>query len=527
MIDYTQHEIRPLPTPILHRWEAVHSMHKSIPLVPFNRKITGEVLYVLVVCSLCTMLIGCDNNDNRPEEDAPPLTWESTSINTTARGNIPAEAGLIIVPESRTSGSARTISLSFVRFKSTAPNPAPPIIYLVGGPGNAGVKDAEIRYGRLFEHLLDYADVIALDQRGTGQSAPNLDCNIDVDLPPATWVNEDQMIDTFREASRTCADRWSQEGVDLSAYNTQESADDIDALRRALGEEQVTLIGYSYGTHLALAFAKQHPRRLHRMLLLGAEGPDHTLKLPKAVQQHLEDMAQLVSVDPAYGSLLPDLMGSLGRVLQRLDANPARVSTTNPFTLDPIEVEVNGFVVRLLLADILADSGELAALPAIIYALEQEQYAALVQAILTTPAVALPSAMTFMMDCASGATPARLAQVRQEASTTLMGTVLDFPLPDICDAWPATTLDDDFRAPVQSEVPTLVVSGTLDGRTPVSNGFDILQGLPNGVHVILENGGHNDLNDFNDIPGYVDIIRAFLQGDVLPANRLTLPFSFQ
>lgn len=482
--------------------------------------------------SLCLgfalVVMGCDSqSDGVPDNERLLVAWQPTVVNTISNGPIQAEKGVLTVPESRTSGSSQTIALSFVRFKSRARNPAPPIVYLVGGPGNAGIQDAEIRYGRLFAHLLAYADVIALDQRGTGQSEPNLACDQDMDLPPSTWTDSDALLNAFRAASQTCAARWQQAGVDLAAYNTAESADDLNDLRHALGAEQLTLIGYSYGTHLALAYAKRHPDRLHRLLLMGAEGPDHTLKLPAAIQQHVEDIARLAAADPTYGSLVPDMAGSLSRVLQRLDASPARVTITDPFTMDEVVINISGFVVRLLLADLLADSNELAALPALVYALEQGQYEPIAQAIVTTPRVPLPSAMTFMMDCASGASAARLAQIRQEAPRALLGTTLDFPLPDICDAWPATTLDADFRTPLQSEVPTLVVSGTLDGRTPVSQGFEVLQGLPNGIHVILENAGHNDLNDFGDIPGYNAIIQAFLQGEALPVTRLTMPFAFE
>lgn len=482
----------------------------------------------LVLCVLLSVsLLSCDSQAVLPEDAVPSVTFTETVLETFDQGRIPAEQGTLTVLEHRTSGSSKTITLSFLRFKSQAANPAPPMVYLVGGPGNAGTEDAAIRYSRLFAPLLAYGDVIALDQRGTGQSEPNLACDLSVDLPPETWSNERALLDAFKTASHACAQRWSQAGVDLTAYTTRESANDLDALRRALGADKLTLIGYSYGTHLALAYAKQYPNRLHRLLLMGVEGPDHTLKLPSRIEEHLEDVAQLVTADPTYGPLLPNMVESLDALVRGLDAHPVHVRTYAPATQDSVDVVVNGFVVRLILSDLVAQTRRLPILPSVVYALLQEQYALVVQTVLATSAVQLPSAMAFMMNCASGVSPARLAQIRQEAPNTVLGTTLDFPIPDICDAWPAATLDDTFRAPIQSEVPTLIVSGSLDGRTPVSNGFEVLEGFPNGVHVILENGGHNDLNDFDRIPGYMDIIRAFLEDAPLPTTRLSLPFAFE
>ena len=88
-------------------------------------------------------------------------------------------------------------------------------------------------------------------------------------------------------------DRWAAEGVDPLAYNTNESADDIDALRRALGAEKIRLWGTSYGTHLAFATIRRHERQIERAGLLGVEGPDHTLKLPTQIQAALEEVARL------------------------------------------------------------------------------------------------------------------------------------------------------------------------------------------------------------------------------------------
>ncbi len=89
---------------------------------------------------------------------------------------------------------------------------------------------------------------------------------------------------------------------------------------------------------------------------------------------------------------------------------------------------------------------------------------------------------------ASGSTAVRLERIAEEARRTLLQDAINLPFPGICDAWDVPDLGDDYRAPVRSEVPALLISGTLDGRTPPSNAEEILTGLPRGVHLVIEGG---------------------------------------
>ena len=82
----------------------------------------------------------------------------------------PAEFGTLLVPENRSNPQSNLIELAFVRFKSTAPNPGPPIVYLAGGPGGSGIDAARGSRFPLFMAFREIADVIAFDQRGTVHS---------------------------------------------------------------------------------------------------------------------------------------------------------------------------------------------------------------------------------------------------------------------------------------------------------------------------------------------------------------------
>src|SRR5918992_5233688 len=94
-----------------------------------------------------------------------------------------SEFGTLLVPENRSNPQSNLIELAFVRFKSTAKTPGPPIVYLAGGPGGSGIFSAKGSRFPLFMALREIADVIAFDQRGTGHSKPNLICPQRLDLP--------------------------------------------------------------------------------------------------------------------------------------------------------------------------------------------------------------------------------------------------------------------------------------------------------------------------------------------------------
>jgi pimeloyl-ACP methyl ester carboxylesterase len=113
--------------------------------------------------------------------------------------------------------------------------------------------------------------------------------------------------------------------VDLAAYNTVESADDLEAIRAALGAERINLWGHSYGSHLALAYVRRHGEHVQRLIVGGVNGPGQRWRYPGDGQALLERVDSAVRAHPRLSPLVPDLVGTTRRVLARLDAEPARV----------------------------------------------------------------------------------------------------------------------------------------------------------------------------------------------------------
>jgi len=435
---------------------------------------------------------------------------------------VDAELGVLLVPENRSDPQSNLIELAFVRFKSTAKNPAPPIVYLAGGPGGSGIGTAKGSRFPLFMALREVGDVIAFDQRGTGMSKPDLTCFERFDLPLDVVPAREAVVRAMRERAADCAWYWHDlQRVDLTGYNTNESADDLEDLRKALGVKQISLWSISYGTHLSLATIRRHPQSIHRAILAGTEGPDHTYKLPSNIQKHLEDLAAVIKADPELGKDIPDFLGLMKSVFDRLDKEPAIVEITDPRTKQQVKVTVNKFVMQYIAANNIGTTVA-ASYPTLFYRASKGDFTNPAQVWFNISREGIGSAMSYMMDCASGLTAARRERIQREAKDTLLEDLSNYPFPDICEEWKAPDLGDTFRSLVRSDVPVLFISGTLDARTPISNAEEYRAGFPNSTHLIIEGAVHSDPL-FLSSPKIKDVMLEFMKGLPVSTTRIMLP----
>ena len=440
---------------------------------------------------------------------------------------VEAELGVLTVPENRRDPRSNLIEVAFVRFKSTSKNPGPPIVYLAGGPGGSGIGAARGSRFPLFMAMREIGDVIAFDQRGIGMSKPNIGCiqtlNLRIDEP----ATREEFIRVFKERARDCVDYWRDfQRVDLRGYNTNESADDLESLRKALGASKISLWGISYGTHLGLTAIRRHGNNIHRAILAGIEGPDHTLKLPSNIQKHLEDIDRVVKADPELNKEIPDFLGLMKTVLDRLEREPVTVEVTDPRTRQKVKVVVTKFILQLLTASNIGTTVT-RDFPLIYYAASKGNYSYVAQVWLSESRREIGSAMSLMMDCASGASAERRQRIEREAKEALLGNLADQVFPDVCEVLGGVDLGPDFRAPIKSDVPVLFISGTLDARTPVSNAEEYRAGFQNSHHLIIDGAVHSDPL-FLSSPKIKDVMLEFMKGQPLSTTSITLaPFKFR
>jgi pimeloyl-ACP methyl ester carboxylesterase len=431
---------------------------------------------------------------------------------------IAAELGEFHVPENRTKSDSKTITLRFVRFKSTAAKPGFPIVYLAGGPGGSGIEALRGTRFPLAMALREFGDVIAFDQRGVNKSGPDMGCREQYMMPFDKPLDRATGGPPMAAAAQKCAERLRASGVDVGAYNTRESAADLDDLRKALGAEKLVLWAISYGTHLATATLRYHPRSIDRVILAGIEGPDDTYKLPSDQQLLLEDIARLAAKE----GKTPDLIASIRNVLRELDPHPKTVALTHPLNGRTANVVVGKLDFQVALTDMLTGPDTFAGLPDFVQRVEHGDWTALALLAAQRRMGDAGSAMSLAMDCASGISAGRKARIADEAKRTLLGDAINAPFPEVCSGMNVADLGDDFRAPLISNVPALLISGTLDGRTRPHQADELRLTMPNAQHLVIEGAGHSDPL-FLSTPKILEAMKAFLRGEPLRERYVAAP----
>jgi pimeloyl-ACP methyl ester carboxylesterase len=435
-------------------------------------------------------------------------------------------SGVVRVPEERTgttspSDATGTIDLAVVRVRRTGAESRTAHVVLAGGPGDSGINLVlgMARQGGAALSDLIAGDYIGIDQRGTGQSSPNLASSVLYALPLEDPGSIAAWMPAMERASRAVAATLGARGIRLHAYNTRESADDVDDVRRAFGYERITLWGRSYGSHLALAALRRHPGTIERLVLISPEGPNHTWKLPSQVDLVLQRLSEKAKS--------PELPTEMRRVIERLARTPAVVATTHPLTRQPVTITIGAFDVQWVTAQALGDPRAIATLPAAYREMAAGDFQRIAPVVVLRRArLGVESAMKQMMDQSSGATADRRARIEREAAAALLGNTINFPGIYLRDAWGAPDLGDAFRQPVTSDVPTLILVGDLDVRTPVENGRELVETLPNGRLVVVENAAHQ-FDVFGSAPIRA-VLGRFLRGAPIVEERITLaPLQFE
>lgn len=427
-----------------------------------------------------------------------------------------AVRGFLVVPEDRRDPHSRKIRLGYVRFPSTAPRPGPPIVYLAGGPGGEGTGAATGPRFPIFMALRAVGDVIAFDQRGTGLSSTIPERPSSTRPPPL--FTQEGLTSYFHEELQSAWADWTRAGVAMAGYNTEQSADDIDDLRRHLGADKIDLWGTSYGSHLALSVLKRHGDRVNRVALSSLEGLDQTVKLPARTDAYLRQVDALLGADPVARAAVPDLPVLMRRVHARLEANP--VPTKVIFNGAPAEIRMGGFGVQMLAGGLIANPQSLAMLPGMYLALDAGRTEMLAPFLGDVANLLNLRGMPEAMDLASGISPHRLARVRREGRTAVLGEALNFPMPQLLGAIPGVDLGESFRAPMRIDQPALLVAGSLDGRTVLVEQDEVAVQFRQKSRVIVENAGHNV---FEAHPEVQTLLVRFFRGEAVGDARLTLP----
>ncbi|HUG39896.1 MAG TPA: alpha/beta fold hydrolase [Longimicrobiales bacterium] len=394
-----------------------------------------------------------------------------------------ARCGVYRVWEGRERREGRTVDIAFVVLEALEPSERAedPVVLLPGGPGQAFIPGA-VRISRGFDALRRTRDVLLVDVRGVGRSQA-LDCGMPYPGGLRSRFGALFPLDHIAACRDTLAGRAS-----LEEYTTASSVDDVDELRAWLGYQRVNLSGGSYGTRVAQVYMRRHPGSVRTVVLNGVTpvsepGYVHHARL---LQRTLDGVVAACAADAECSARHLRLGKDVAAMLAR-------------FRAAPVEVELRGERVPFHLADLAYALrgllyGRADELPALIQGAAAGDVLPLAEYYVErTGWVGEPGGVTgyhLSVLCAEDIDLVTDELAREATAGTFMGSALIDSYRAACAIWPHARLPAAHFEPVTRDIPTLLLSGSLDPVTPPEGAETVARHLPDALHVVVPGGGH-------------------------------------
>ena len=379
------------------------------------------------------------------------------------------------------------IDIHFAVLPALARNKKPdPVFFFAGGPGQSAIEIAAT-VGAMLGRFSNRRDIVLIDQRGVGKSAPLL-CDAD---DPARPLAEQFDLERQRVQQALCFERLKALPYgDLRFFTTTIAMADAEAVRAALGADKINLVGGSYGTRAVLEYMRQFPQQVRRAVIDGVAPPD--MVLPASFSQDnqaaLDALLAACEQDKGCAAREPQLAERWRALLASL---PLTVTLAHPLTGRSESLELTrpmllGMVRGPLYAPALA-----AALPAAIGEAARgrfEPLAGVATALGGRRGTQVAAGMHFAVVCAEDFS--RLARSSDKPGADFGGTFATL-YDDVCATVARGAVPEAFYAMPPAPAATLVLSGGLDPVTPPRHGERAAQALgAKAKHVVVPNAGH-------------------------------------
>ncbi|MEA9913456.1 alpha/beta hydrolase [Xanthomonas campestris pv. raphani] len=417
-----------------------------------------------------------------------PCTLSSGS----AAGNIEAQCAQLQVPENPAAPNGRKLALKIAWLESDAgASHAPdPVFFIAGGPGQSATQVAAIVDMGLRE-VRKQRDIFLVDQRGTGGSHP-LEC-LDADGTPLVLENDSAATAEQLSAYAARCAAGLRNDADPRYFTTSEAIGDLDAVREALGAQQINLIGGSYGTRVAQQYAARYPQHTRAVVLDGVAPNDLVIggEFARTFEDAIALQTTQCKAQPACAKRFPvDTRTQLRQVVERLRQAPIPVDYRDPRTGELHHEEVNADTVAGLAFGFSYAPETASLLPLVLDEAATGRYAslmALAQMSGSDMADQMNRPMQWSVLCSEDAGRYRAPAAQDD---TLLGAQVAEMFFAACKTWPSKPTPAAAFAPFRSTLPVLLLSGQLDPVTPPRYAARVLQGLPNGRHLIAPGQSH-------------------------------------
>ena len=415
-----------------------------------------------------------------------------------------------------------TIELHYIVVPAMARRKLPdPVFVFAGGPGQSAIGIAASTLP-LFSRLNNRRDIVFVDQRGTGRSAP-LACTDPTHESLAAQADPNRPFARMMECKAALMKLpYVRTPSDLGLFTTTIAMQDFDAVRRQLGAERINLVGVSYGTRAALEYMRQFPATVRRSVLDAVAPPD--MALPDSFstdgQAAWDALLRACELEIECHQRHPTLRQDWATML---DSLPKPVTAANPLTGTPEDFQLTRAMVLGAVRGALYSPAVAAALPVAIAESARGHYEGLVglgALLASRPSLQPALGMHFSVVCAEDMPG--LALAGHASSPDAGGTRPNNPpgvdfgtdqaelYQKVCTDWPRGTVPAAFYRILPSTVPTLLFSGGIDPVTPPRHGERVAKALgPNARHVVVPNAGHGVMA----IGCARDVIYRFIEAD--------------
>ncbi len=431
--------------------------------------------------------IYCSMGSAKASETPDVPNFKPCSLTDASDSNILyAECSMWHQPLDHEQPFGRTIALFVTKIPSTAIAPPKHALTLInGGPGGSSI-DLLVSFAPILQQISQHMDIIVLDQRGTGRSTA-LDCeNMSADIDPDT-------IDLARETKK-CLDSLAFSPVN---FTTSVAVRDLENLRIAMGYEEWNIYGTSYGTRVALHYLRRYEASVRSLTLDGVLPPSISMGSNIAVKSDsaLRTLFQNCSLDTDCKNAFPNLPDDFGELSVYLKENSIEVRLRHPITNELTTKSVSYPDLALIIRLSLYSPEMSSLLPLTIHSAFHENDYSSIAVNAQAFEDALQDSMSYGMHNAVMCTEDLPFHPPEDKGSdrgkeTYLGDEFLSSMQSICSVWPAGKIDNDFKQPVLSNVPTLILSGENDPITPPAYGDLLLNGLSNSVHLIGPQQGH-------------------------------------
>jgi pimeloyl-ACP methyl ester carboxylesterase len=407
--------------------------------------------------------------------------------------NVRRECGWLVVPESRDHPSPNTVRLAVEVFRAREPSGAPPLLVLHGGPGGRG-GIRTMSAGVAASPFVRHRDVVIYDQRGAGLSEPQLCPAYETASEAAYNVrNGPDKEGALRAARGACVAELDAKGIDRLAYNTAASAADLIDLRRTLGYASWDVYGGSYGARLAQEAMVRDGSAIRAVVLASpvARGFAMAPEQPLSTQRAFERLFAACARQPSCRRAFPHVEQDFYAAHEALTRSPVPVSSSGP-QRPTGTVWVDGDRLVADIRDRLGPRMEMGRAPLLLHELRFGDRLRAAREIVGDGSVPMGfagRAVRALINCYDSYGPEyrrTLQRVNSRARAPFRRVVNRE-----CEDWLPRFAEPPARTPVKSDIPTLILTGHFDDRTPTEHARRIAATLRRSYLVEFPDEGHD------------------------------------